>query len=260
MHTSLGPGDVLWLPKFWWHRVSAPSNAPNLSVNIWLCATGPKPPRHEVLSTRGVSQPRATEAFWVGKDGAKAVAAEVKTLVGTSDDDEVAVIGNGDEKDDEPKDDGLLPDGRLALTHLHAARMCECAATIVCGSSVLGGRFLRAVADEADSRWPTDGGAACFARKVRAELAAALGESNGTDDKLTVDMMSSARRLLRLITRHGRLAPGLVQPIDGPITSCEPLPPPKVFAILRSTSSPPDTSSLLHTSPIDDVAGTTDVL
>ena len=29
--------------------------------------------------------------------------------------------------------------------------------------------------------------------------------------------------------RHGRLHPGIAPPIDGPITSCEPLPPPKVL-------------------------------
>jgi hypothetical protein len=48
---------------------------------VWLCATGAKPAKHEVLSTRGVSQPRATEAFWVGPGGAAAVAEELASLL-----------------------------------------------------------------------------------------------------------------------------------------------------------------------------------
>jgi len=139
---------------------------------------------------------------------------------------------------EEEEETDQLPCGLLGLTYLHAARMAECAATIVCGSSQLGGRFLAAVADGVDAGWPTNSGAARFARKLRAELSAAMrGGSESTekeeDDEVVVVATGctkpSVRRLLRLVTRHGRLAPGIASPIDGPITSCEPLPPAKIL-------------------------------
>ena len=249
----LGAGDVLWLPKFWWHRVAQPAaDAPNLSINTWLCATGRKPAWHEVLSTRGISQPRATEAFWVGKDKGAAVAEEVRVLLDMPS-DVVAAIGGDSDDDANNEVCGQLPDGLLGLHYLQAARMAECAATIVCDSSVLGGRFLAAVAEDVDRSWPAGGAAAGFARKLRKELAAAMQIDDMVDDAPTTPNV--CRVLLRLITRHGRLAPGIAAAIDGPITSCQPLPPRQVLLGFYAK----DSSRRLERPPVDDALSATAV-
>ena len=94
-----------------------------------------------------------------------------------------------------------------ALRCVHAARMVECAASVVCGTE--GGRFLSALASGANSCWPIESSARSFALKLRAEVIELLG---GEDD---------ANDLLRLLTRHGRLYPGLAPPISGTVVSSE---------------------------------------
>jgi hypothetical protein len=133
--------------------------------------------------------------------------------------------------------------------------MAECAATIVCGSYTLGGRLLEAIAHGRDRGWPAGGGAAQFAAKLRSELAVALQSTEVADALRTQvdDSLSqqagdgptkcppprSVRCVLQLITGHSRLAPGMVAPIDGRITSCERLPPPRVLLGFYDEKSQP---------------------
>lgn len=206
----LGEGDCLWLPKYWWHLVRQPAAAgENMSVNAWLRHRG-ELPTHEWLSRLGAQDIRSTLAFWLGAEHAacREIAHEIdETLPG-------GPISAADARapPSTAMREATMP-AEAQLEWLHAARMAESAATAVCGASELGGRLLAAMAVGADHSWPESSRARAFAAKLRDELARSVGGTAGVD------------RLLELITRHGRLSPGLAPPIAGKIVSSEPLPP-----------------------------------
>ena len=94
-----------------------------------------------------------------------------------------------------------------AVRLLHAARMAESAALVVCGDADVGGRWLRAVACGGDEKWPASGAAKAFAIRLREEVARVLAD----------DAVAAA--VLRLVTRHGRLH--LAPPVEGPVVASE---------------------------------------
>lgn len=103
----------------------------------------------------------------------------------------------------------MLEDHSLALRCVHVARMVEAAAYAVCGTE-MAGRFLGAMADEAEERWPAESYARVFAVKLRQEI-----------EEVIRDSLVTARALLRLMTRDGRLHPGLAPLLAGEFVSGE---------------------------------------
>lgn len=210
---EIGEGDVLFLPRFWWHFVAQPEpRAETLSLNYWL-SSGRSLRHYEWLSMRGVAHPRKVLAFWVGKGSAAAVADEVARLLECEE----------REERDSPSVGAAAAAALEALSErvgtaealrcIHASRMAESAATLVCGSERLGGRLLAALARGDDGGWPPAAdGAREFAGRLRAEVGEAL------DGVLSE---GGADALFALITMGGRLHPGLAPEVSGPVVSSE---------------------------------------
>ena len=267
MSATLTAGDVLYLPRYWWHHVeqlapaasSAPttSNAPasssadgtstlahatdnlstdNLSLNFWLGSGVATLQPYEWLSMRGpTAKPRRVETFWCAEieGGAARVREEVSALLHA---DTGADDADADAISDSEDDDTLFAlvggGSAAAIRCLHAARMTECGAFAVCGGRELGGRLLSALAVGADATWPADGAARAFADKVRAELvdvllgtdggdAGALKASSECDHGGSAHGGVAARLLLRIMTRDGRLNPGLAPPVPDEYVASE---------------------------------------
>jgi len=182
VETVLEPGEVLWLPRFWWHFVQQRCpDAPNLSLNFWVGSKGTRSMLNE-LRNAPLEEPTGASG---GPGG-----------------------GPGSEAD--PESDPAFGDHASALRCLHASRMLEAAANKVCGGDPQkGGAFLTAMAAGDDASWQRDSQAAMYAAKLRSELAGWLGSS------------ASVGALLRAMTRDGRLYPGLAQPIEGPVVNSE---------------------------------------
>lgn len=105
-------------------------------------------------------------------------------------------------------DDAIIAsDPRLAYDCLHASRMIESAAQNVMGDNKeLGNKFLVALAAGADAHWPEQDGAAIKARRLRQELMAVL-DADGH--------RGATNALLRMVSRDGRLWPGLAPEVAG---------------------------------------------
>ena len=220
---TLEPGEVLFLPKFYWHRVEQlpPSDLPvaghdanaNLSLNFWLGSGKRALEPYEWLSMRGPNtRPSKVEAFWCAEvgGGAQRVREDLASLLPPlSDGCGSSSPGRGDDDDDDDDALAALVGGSCegAVRCIHAARMVESAAFVVCGSRDVGGRFLTAIAAADDVTWPSGGSAAAFARRVRDEIADAVLAA--TPSASESQRGRAAALLLRLITRHGRLKPGL---------------------------------------------------
>ena len=206
---ELQSGEVLWLLPFWFHWVSQPDVGQlTLSLNYW-CAPHNRPLETlEWISLRGLGAPHKVSKYLLGKIEPSSVASEIEELLCKSGEN-VRGATDGD-------DDALatLKETAAAVRVIHAARLAEVAAYVVCGSSTLGGAFLAALALEADASWPAEGRARSFAVRLREELHAALQPPEDDEPLLGVDV------LLRLLTRDGRLE-GLAPKAEGPIVSSE---------------------------------------
>ena len=193
LETTLAPGEVLWLPRCWWHFVhQLEPRAQNLSLNFW---TGP---HHREEWTRLVQRETTTP------DASAAPSSELgdPPTLPASVDPQAAV-------------DAMLEDGRTALICLQAYRVIESAAKSVCGGDAAkAGEFLTALGCGADARWPDAAPSRKLARKLRSELAALLG---GSAPRVR------AALLLYAMTRDGRLHPGLAPPlgVDGMVVSSD---------------------------------------
>lgn len=203
----LEPGDVLWLPAYWWHYVCQPDEGvENISLNFWAGRARPLN-QFEWLSCRGVSSvPRAAQ-FWgaAGPAQHEFLAALAALQV---EDAPPASLGCAHGKEEDLI--SALAGARSSARCLHAARMVEHAAALMCGSSTRGGRFLEALAADADAHWPGGNAARRFANRIREAIAEVIG---GSDRDVAA--------LLAAITRDGRLYPGLAPPIAGPVVSAE---------------------------------------
>jgi hypothetical protein len=112
-----------------------------------------------------------------------------------------------------------------AVSWLHASRMVESAAKSMFGDR--GGAFITAMGAGQDAGWPVGSHARNVADRMRAELSGVLGGGG------------AVRTMLRLMTRDGRLYPGMAPPVEGPVVSAEPR-----RGDLRTT--PPDQMELLR--------------
>ncbi|KAL1514542.1 hypothetical protein AB1Y20_003639 [Prymnesium parvum] len=136
LETVLCPGDVLFLPRFYWHLVRQldPGHA-NLSLNFWVGSKG----------TGGFMQQLRD----------KVVPQHVEPVVA-------------------PREGGPRPrDEKEAMVWLHAGRVLEAAAQKTVGAKA--GLFLNAMAEAADAQWPPESAARVTATKLRQELGALLG-------------------------------------------------------------------------------------
>lgn len=196
LEAILEPGDVLWLPRYWWHYVhqlDAPSE--NISLNFWC---GRKGTDRFMQNLRTAPAPSAEEVAV-----ASAEAAATAEAMGRHESERERV---------EAADDALLEaDADLAFSCLHAGRIIESAAVRLLGDDKSKGYlFLSAIAAGADARWPPNATAAISnARRIRSELIGLLGSS------------VAANALLRMIARDGRLSPGLAPPIEGDVVNTE---------------------------------------
>ena len=185
LEAVLAPGDVLWLPRFYWHYVhqlDAPSE--NLSLNFWVGQKG----THGVMrAMRESSLPTAAQLEGATQDA-------YATYLSMQASDE------GRRRVEEADDEMLRSDPTLAWNILHLERMTESACHKVVGDDrVKGNQFLTALAAGAEATWPPDGAASVHGRKIRGELVAVLGAAG-------------ANALLRVAVRDGRLYPGLAAP------------------------------------------------
>ena len=182
LEAILEPGDVLWLPRFYWHYVhqlDAPSE--NLSLNFWI---GRKGTEEFCKELREAPLP-GPELVAAATTAAAAVARQMEA------------DGLGRQRV-ETSDEALLEASpALAMKCLHAARMIESAAAHLMGDDqAKGNHFLAALAAGSDGFWPPDTSAYKSAQTLRKELIAVLGEDG-------------ASALIRMSSRDGRLHPGL---------------------------------------------------
>jgi hypothetical protein len=203
----LEAGDVLWLPAYWWHYVCQPDRVvENISVNFW--AGRGRPLNHlEWLSCRVVGSVSRTAQFWGATGPTQHEFLEALAAL-QLEDAPPATVGCARGKEEE-RISGLAG-ARGAARCLHAARMAEHAAALMCGSSGRGGRFLGALAAGVDAEWPAGNAARRFADRLRQSIADAIG---GGGEEVAA--------LLAAITRDGRLYPGLAPPVAGPVVSAE---------------------------------------
>ena len=159
--------------------------------------------------------PKKVEAFWTGglAGGASSVQEELQAWAAEA--EQSNAHGSSHTRASNSQEDEALAlvmaDVAGAVRCLHAARMAESAATIVCGSADNGGRFLNALAarTDLDGKSPFSGAATSFAAKLRQEMTAAVGNA------------AASQALLRQMTRDGRLSPGMAPTVAGPVVLSE---------------------------------------
>uniref|UniRef100_A0A7S0J9D4 JmjC domain-containing protein n=1 Tax=Calcidiscus leptoporus TaxID=127549 RepID=A0A7S0J9D4_9EUKA len=196
METTLSPGEVLWLPRFYWHVVRQLDHGEdNLSLNFWVGDKGHTQVLQRLNSSLASGQLEAT------RQSDSACTNESKL--------------NGSDVHVESDLDFAcvrLPDDYgEALTWLHTSRMVELVARKLCGDDwAQGGRFLNAMARGDDTNWPVASAIKQTAKRLRSEMAMALGGA------------ANVGKLLRLLSRDGRLYPGLAPKIEGPWVGSEP--------------------------------------
>ena len=182
VEATLEAGDVLYLPKYYWHLVRQLDGPHNLSLNCWVGGRG-----NEAFS--------AEAARWATEVSPPATAAPSEATAAA---------------EDARFESWLLGDGAAALVAFKAGRLAETIAAKTCGGAERGGDFLSAMAAGADAEWAKGSKAARVAARIRGQLSGLCGGS-----------ASHASALLRALTRDGRLCPGLAPPVDGPVVASE---------------------------------------
>ena len=188
LEAILEPGDVLWLPRFYWHYVKqldAPSE--NVSLNFWVGKKGTQEFFHKM---RTMPLPEMADVAAAALD-----AARTARSMNTGDEMKDATAAEAVQREDEAT---VGASTSLAFDCLHASRMIESAASkLMADNRDMGNKFLLAIAHGADANWPENDGATQKARRLRQELMAVLGGGR------------IVNALLRLVSRDGRLYPGL---------------------------------------------------
>lgn len=188
----LEPGDVLFIPRYWWHYVEQLPSADggpedNLSLNFWFGLKGTGSFKRELHAT----------SKQLPDDEAVAAAARAAAIHA---DKEGPV-------DSEPEVE--WGDGEAGATRaLLAARHTEGCSAELLGSGTAAGRFLTQLARGEDASWH-DSATKRHADRTRAGLMALLGSAE------------RASALLRAMTRDGRLYPGLAPSIGPHVVNSE---------------------------------------
>jgi len=200
LSADLLPGDVLWLPRFWWHFVAqaGPQEGrpqqgrppgENLSLNFWMGRKGTGAFRAAMRSS--VAPPPA----------------EVDAAARRSAEDEAA-CREADAREALARRDDAALQSADGLSCLLLARRFEGSLTELLGSARAAGELLTDMAAGAELRWGEATPMRRHARHARAEMMGMLG------GELT-------NALLRAMARDGRLHPGLAPEIVGPTVNSE---------------------------------------
>ena len=194
----LGPGDVLWMPRFHWHFVhQLGEHEQNLSLNFWVGRKGLREVAKAVRQAPvdlAAAYEQGEEQISGGVDGEAGVRATARY---------------GARPRGCPSGESSMPTLHAeAVAWLHASRMVESAAKSIFGER--SGAFITAMGVSEDASWPHESKARSVAERLRAELTGVLGG------------VGAVHTLLRLMTRDGRLFPGLAPAVDGPVVSAEP--------------------------------------
>ena len=227
LETTLEPGDVLWLPSFYWHHVrQLDDGQQNLSLNLW-CGTA----THAVKLGSG-SILQSTVLGGRARDMEEeqqrtGVALTIEAVVASSDASAARAASPPVDRmataAAEAADEALIGcTPTLGLAHLFAAQWLENKAAAALGVADAA-PFLNAFADGADAKQPPTTTtttmrpppqpiASRAALALAIELRATLVSQFGVD---------GACALLRAVTRHGRLHPGLAPPDDPEMINSE---------------------------------------
>ena len=195
-------GDVLFLPSRWWHYVrQLDEGDENLSLNFWSQPEDGADTTSERLqhTLEGATPPSARELATAAMAAARAAAqaassAEVRAQQEAADE---ALLAGDDEAE--------------ALLWRHLGVVVEGVALDHFGIDA-SGEFLNGLASGADATnggaWPVESPLREAASTIRAQIIAVLGTER-------------SNALLRLMTRHGRLHPGLAPATSSPIVNAE---------------------------------------
>ena len=207
---SLEAGDVLFLPARWWHYVrQCDPGHENLSLNFWVNKVEGSPTTTSVrlqhaLERAAERPPPAAEIAMAAR-----AAAEENT--------KRAALGTSQRQKRDLEDDALLQvwadeSQSEALVWTHLAVMIEGSMTDHLGAAEAGA-FLNDLAAGVDAtdgkKWPAGSLHREAASSLRGQLISILGGAE------------RANALLRLMTRHCRLFPGLAPTVSGPIVNSE---------------------------------------
>ena len=190
----LEPGDALFLPSHWWHYVKQFDGEETISLNFWIGAR-----RNDRGDAALTKEKEALARGGVPSLEGVAAAAAASLNVATTADPMVT-----EESDDlqlsSTDDHGLVCMQMGGFLEKEAIRMF--------GGEVAAGHFLTALALGVDTTWPAESAEARTATQMRSHLIMVLG-------------VARANALLRLMTRHGRLHPGLAPKLGGAVVGTD---------------------------------------
>ena len=260
LETTLVPGEVLWLPSFYWHFVrQLDEGQPNLSVNTW-CGAQPdgstivggraKSWKHSALGEGASGTPRSQEqviadllscslgSFRGAVKLAAARTAAARDALEAADDLLLSGARDGAvwaEDDDAMWGLRTVTTGRwvetTAATRLQEAGLQD--------EGVSVGELLNAMAagedalTEAEALHEFGDGRLGVRPRERARMPAASGSmgplgspGHKVATTLRLDLVAEigvekACALLRVVTRHGRLHPGIAPKVEGPVINSE---------------------------------------